>query len=150
MTLVPLFSVWTIGVLVAKMAVLAVNSPMSGWDAFWQAVTVDPAAPIIAIYCLFPLGLVGFLGVYHVMLSAAGETTNERIKGTYRNGNPHSRGCWRNCFSRWCGYSVPRFVKFHQTHMEDLSSPELPGQWLPLPRHGTEWNELEMVSVEIR
>ncbi len=102
-TLVPVMCLYTLGALMAKLIILSLNSPNTGWQAFWEAVTIDPAAPIIGIVSLVPLCFVGFLALYHAMLSALDETTNERLKGAYRNGNPYSRGVLRNCFGRWCG-----------------------------------------------
>lgn len=131
-TLVPIFCIYTIGTLVAKMAVLATNSPNVGWTAFWEAVTIDPCAPLLSLYALIPLGFVGFLFLYHMLLSAKDETTNERLKGAYRNGNPYSKGLIRNCLGRWCGYTLPRYVKFHYSQMEDLENPPLPDSWRPL------------------
>ncbi len=45
---------------------------------------------------------------------------------------------------RRCGYTLPRYVKFHVTHMEDLTTPALPDAWLP-PSH----SDVELVSVAL-
>jgi hypothetical protein len=104
-TLVPILCLFTIGTLMAKLIILSLNSPNTGWCgllswlrlwlvwlavcgwwlvlvadggvlsavlfvlwsrwAFWDAVTVDPAAPLIIIVALIPLAFVGFLCLYH-------------------------------------------------------------------------------------
>jgi palmitoyltransferase ZDHHC9/14/18 len=56
---VPLLCMFTIGACLAKIIVLSLNSPLTGPPAFWDAVTVDPAAPILVLYSFIPLGFVG-------------------------------------------------------------------------------------------
>lgn len=143
--LVPCVCCFTCGTLVAKIIVLSLNSPNTGPQAFWEAVTIDIAAPILAVYSLIPLGLVGFLLVYHMMLSVQGLTTNERLKHTYdATGNPYSRGWFRNVLERWCGYYMTRYVKFHVVRMEQKNDPPLPKDWRVLRP-----NEVEMLSLTL-
>lgn len=127
-----LLCLYTCSLLVAKIIVLSLNSPNSGPQAFWEAVTIDPAAPIIVLYSLVFIAFLGQLFVYHIFLSCLGQTTNEYIKRVYRGGaagggfkkNPHSDTPWRNLFRRFCGYRMARYIKFHQMQgREDLSPP---------------------------
>ena len=84
---------------------------------------MDPAAPIIALYSLVPLAFVGFLLVYHVILTMEDRTTNEKLKAMYKTQNPYSRGCWRNMLHRWCGPFRARYIKMHLSEMESLTEP---------------------------
>ncbi len=141
---VPTLCLFTMGSLMAKLIVLSLNSPNSGPTAFWEAVTIDPAAPIVLMYTLIPLGFVGFLLCFHVTLTMEDRTTNERLKKMYPRGkNPFSRGVARNMFGRWCGPFMPRYIKMHVERMEDPSQPPLPPDWdSPRPE-----GAVEMMSV---
>jgi hypothetical protein len=141
---VPTLALFVIGSLTAKIVILASNSPNTGPAAFWEAVTIDPAAPIVLLYALLPLGFVGFLLVFHVILSMEGRTTNERMKSMYPRGqNPFSRGVLRNMFARWCGPFQPRYIKMHVETMERPDDPPLRPDWdAPRDEH-----DVEMASL---
>ncbi len=127
---VPVLSLFVIGSMLAKIVILASNSPNAGPGAFWEAVTIDPAAPLLLLYALLPLGFVGFLLTFHVILTMEGRTTNEKLKHMYPAGqNPFSRGALRNVFARWCGPFQPRYIKMHVETMERLDDPPLPPDW---------------------
>lgn len=126
--------------LVAKLIVLSLNSPLSGPPAFWDAVTVDPSAPIIILFALVFTVFQGNLLVYHMYLSCIDQTTNEHKKGIYRGKkNPHSKGWLRNLFGRWCGASKARYIKFHVLDHE--SSSDL--------QPALNDNEVAMLSVDL-
>jgi hypothetical protein len=128
--MVPLLSLFTIGSLLAKIIILSLNSPNSGPAAFWEAVTIDPAAPIVLLYALIPLGFVGFLLTYHTILTMEDRTTNEKLKRLYPAGkNPFSKGVLRNMFGRWCGGFSSRYLKMHVERMEDLNDPPMVADW---------------------
>lgn len=79
----------------------------------------DPAAPLLILFSLVFIAFQGQLLVYHVWLSWKAETTNESKKNVYRNKiNPHRRSGWRNLFSRFFGYNMARYIKFHYVAME--------------------------------
>jgi hypothetical protein len=48
--------IFTCFLLVAKIIVLSLNSPNTGIAAFWDAITYDPAAPILILYGLIFTG----------------------------------------------------------------------------------------------
>ncbi len=114
-----IMDVYTCFLLVAKLIILSLNSPNSGPAAFWEAVTVDPAAPILILYILIFIVFQGMLLLYHLKLCWINETTNENKKGIFRGKvNPHRlpgiSGGFRNVFRKFCGVSVARYVKFHK------------------------------------
>jgi len=66
-------------------------------DAFIDWATAKPLAAGLALYLSFLLvSLIALLG-YHLRLVALGETTNERVKGVWKDKRkPHDRGCCGN------------------------------------------------------
>jgi hypothetical protein len=114
-----IMDLFTCFVLVTKIIVLSLNSPNSGPGAFWEAVTVDPAAPILIVYIVIFIVFQGMLLLYHLQLSWINETTNENKKGVFRGKvNPYRRpgfvGGLRNVIDKFCGVSIGRYVKFHE------------------------------------
>lgn len=117
--------VFTCFLLVAKIIVLSLNSPNTGAAAFWDAITYDPAAPILILYGLVFTVFQGLLLEYHLVLCYLDQTTNENKKGIYRGKkNPHSKGCWKNMFDKFFGVYKARYIKFHRLH-EHLSSDDM-------------------------
>ena len=66
-------------------------------DAFIDWATAKPSRAGLALYLSFLLvSLIALLG-YHLRLVALGETTNERVKGVWKDkAKPHDRGCCGN------------------------------------------------------
>ena len=66
-------------------------------QAFIDWATAKPVAAGLALYLSFLLvSLIALLG-YHLRLVALGETTNERVKGVWKDkAKPHDRGCCGN------------------------------------------------------
>ncbi len=133
----------------AKIIILSLNSPNSGPAAFWEAVTIDPAAPLVLLYALIPLGFVGFLLTYHTILTMEDRTTNEKLKKLYpAGGNPFSKGLLRNMFGRWCAGFPSRYMKMHVEEMENLNDPPLNPDWSK-PRLSTEveWRSIDANGI---
>lgn len=67
-----------------------------------------PAACVLAVYCTFLLASLLALLCYHLRLVAAGETTNERVKGVWDGKEkPHDRGCFYNYLQLCCFDQIP-------------------------------------------
>jgi hypothetical protein len=141
---VPVLALFVMGSTMAKIIILSLNSPNSGPGAFWEAVSIDPAAPLLLLYALLPLCFVGFLLGFHIVLTMEGRTTNEKLKHLYPAGqNPFSNGVLRNMLARWCAPFQPRYIKMHVHTMERLDDPPLPPDW-DGPR---DEQDVEMLSI---
>jgi len=115
-TFVPLTAMYIMAVTIYKMVADA-NEHYTGSssDAFVAACRDCPICPIIIVYCLLPISLVGGLAGYHYYLSAIDQTTNERIKDTFvGKENPYDKGCGRNWLYFWCSPRYPRYVRWEQ------------------------------------
>ena len=72
----------------------------------WDAILSMPLVCLFGIFILLcTWSLLSLLG-YHAAIITVAQTTNERVRGVYRNGgvvNPADEGCWRNwCHAFWC------------------------------------------------
>eukprot|EP01091_Cochliopodium_minus_P005331 TRINITY_DN15280_c0_g1_i1.p1 TRINITY_DN15280_c0_g1~~TRINITY_DN15280_c0_g1_i1.p1 ORF type:complete len:330 (-),score=48.79 TRINITY_DN15280_c0_g1_i1:8-997(-) len=110
-TTVPIAALFVISTSVYKMVALANEYYTgSGSEALWEACRQCYFCPVLVVFPLAPLALVGALATYHYYLVSIDETTNEKIKNTYHNiDNPNNRGFLGNCFYFWFG---PRYISY--------------------------------------
>lgn len=86
-------------------------------NSVWQAAKQNFAVVAIAAFCgVLGLSLVCLLW-YHVKMIARATTTLEDLKNKFVNGNPHDRGCFKNCQTFWCSPHWPSRVA-HDTFRE--------------------------------
>ena len=82
---------------------LAEESEGSGIDAAIDAISKSPLAIIMVLYSFLVFWSVAGLGGYHCYLSSRGITTNEDIKGGYKQfNNPFNRSFCTNLFTMFC------------------------------------------------
>eukprot|EP00040_Diaphanoeca_grandis_P015341 m.78168 g.78168 ORF g.78168 m.78168 type:complete len:313 (-) comp25088_c0_seq1:267-1205(-) len=87
------------------------NSDMN----FGRVLSNYPSIAVVPIACFFTFFTVGGLGAFHAGLFKDGVTTNEYIKGTFknRNLNPFYKGSmWNNLVASWFGPRSPSVCKF--------------------------------------
>jgi len=81
-----------------------------GGDAFVQAMSEEPSAVIIAVFCAAIVWFTVGLCMYHTYLICTNQTTYEQIKGVYTTGtNPFHRGASGNCQDILCSRIRPRY-----------------------------------------
>eukprot|EP00457_Paulinella_chromatophora_P007574 gb/GEZN01007597.1/.p1 GENE.gb/GEZN01007597.1/~~gb/GEZN01007597.1/.p1 ORF type:complete len:420 (+),score=46.73 gb/GEZN01007597.1/:98-1357(+) len=71
---------------------------MSALDVFKK----QPMSYILALYAFFFGFFVLALTGYHVYLVVTGQTTHEQLRKSFPHGNPHHKGCFRNCMLLFC------------------------------------------------
>eukprot|EP01088_Endostelium_zonatum_P016601 TRINITY_DN4554_c0_g1_i1.p1 TRINITY_DN4554_c0_g1~~TRINITY_DN4554_c0_g1_i1.p1 ORF type:complete len:383 (-),score=75.99 TRINITY_DN4554_c0_g1_i1:17-1165(-) len=65
---------------------------------------------IMIPYCLLAIGFVGFLGTFHCYLALGNQTTNEKLKMSWKKvKNPFSRGLFLNWFLVVCGTQPAKY-----------------------------------------
>ncbi|KYQ94334.1 transmembrane protein [Tieghemostelium lacteum] len=66
---------------------------------------------IIIVYSLAGFMFVASLGSFHAYLLLTAQTTNEKIKKTFKKGNPYKSSLWRNFLNAFC---APRYISFYK------------------------------------
>lgn len=79
-----------------------------------SATRVSPLAVVglalLATYCMMVMLWTGGLLAYQVDQVSRNVTSIEKVKKTWRDGNPHDRGCWRNWLDFCCRAPPPSYV----------------------------------------
>eukprot|EP01114_Cavostelium_apophysatum_P015671 TRINITY_DN4323_c0_g1_i1.p1 TRINITY_DN4323_c0_g1~~TRINITY_DN4323_c0_g1_i1.p1 ORF type:complete len:346 (+),score=22.68 TRINITY_DN4323_c0_g1_i1:169-1206(+) len=102
---------YVLGISVATMVVLMKSSPKSGPASFTDVLSHNPVSFGLALYTfLFFWSVAGLAGM-HFQLICFGTTTNEQIKGLWKqSGNPYTRGCFNNWKRLFFGPGFPSLI----------------------------------------
>jgi hypothetical protein len=115
-----LYLTWTVcfymfGLSVAIVTVISNESSKSGFDAFIEAISTSPMAIIMCLYSFLVFWSLSGLGGYHLYLVSNGISTNEDIKGNFkedsdRGHRPYDFGCLVNYRRMFCPPYYPAYL----------------------------------------
>jgi len=112
-------------VLGVSLSILIGKTVKAGSISFLLTAAGDyPAPTFLAVFTFLMLWSLGSLCTYHVYLISIAQTTNEVVRGTFRDRvNEYNQGCPRNCRAILCA-SIPtsRLPRFDQVIRVDPCS----------------------------
>jgi len=119
LNLASLYSLFALAISITHILMVAADlqdedSSLSGGDAFLQAVAREPVSAVLTVLTFLTSIFVGILTSFHIYLVSTGQTTNEKLKGTFDtvSGNPYSAGnCLTNCARTLIRWKTPALVK---------------------------------------
>ncbi|KAN0022804.1 hypothetical protein ACTFIU_005544 [Dictyostelium citrinum] len=77
---------------------------------------------ITIVYGLAGLMFVGSLGGFHFFLLLTNQSTNEKIKKTFKKSNPYRRSTFGNLIEAFCPPRYPSFYKYTLDHEKELTT----------------------------
>eukprot|EP00808_Paulinella_micropora_P019976 g46189.t1 len=96
---------------------------------------------VLVLYCFVFAFFVVALTAYHVYLVMTGQTTHEQLRKTFPMGNPHHKGCVRNCILLFCTPPLERHL-----NPKDADQPLVVPQSLPI--HFVSAREMTQIMEE--
>ncbi|KAK5577934.1 hypothetical protein RB653_002882 [Dictyostelium firmibasis] len=77
---------------------------------------------ITIVYGLAGLMFVGSLGGFHFFLLLTNQSTNEKIKKTFRKSNPYRKSAFSNFIEAFCPPRYPSFYRYTLDHEKELTT----------------------------